>query len=152
MSLEDILSEIPKEDLHEVGTVQRRIYMPASFMQKWVIPTIRARNALNGHGEELPGGYETAMLFSIFDQSILDTTKSRQQLDEDDHAIRAIVACAQDANIKLIERMRKGNDDLKEIARASLKQLEQVVQLPPHNKLWEMTDMCVCHVNLRTLR
>ena len=50
MSLEDILSEIPKEDLHEVGMVQRRIYMPASFVQKWVIPTIRARNALNDHG------------------------------------------------------------------------------------------------------
>jgi hypothetical protein len=32
MSLEDILSEIPKEDLHEVGMVQRRIYMPASFV------------------------------------------------------------------------------------------------------------------------
>ena len=28
MSPEDILSEIPKEDLHEVGMVQRRIYMP----------------------------------------------------------------------------------------------------------------------------
>ncbi len=87
--------------------------MPASFVQKWVIPTIRARNALNGHGTKLPGGYETAMLFSIFDQSILDTTKSRQQLDDDDHALRAIVACAQDANIKLIERMRTGNDGLK---------------------------------------
>ncbi len=87
MSLEDILSEIPKEDLHEVGMVQRRIYMPAQFVQKWVIPTIRARNALNGHGTGLPGGIETAMLFSIFDQSILDLTKSRQQLDEDDQAI-----------------------------------------------------------------
>ena len=64
MSLEDILSEIPKEDLHEVGMVQKRIYMPASFVQKWVIPTIRARNALQGHGTRLPGGYETAMLFS----------------------------------------------------------------------------------------
>ncbi len=91
MSLEDILSEIPKEDLHEVGTVQRRIYMPASFVQKRVIPTIRARNALNGHGTRLPGGYETAMLFSIFDQSILDTTKSRQQLDDDAYALRAIL-------------------------------------------------------------
>jgi hypothetical protein len=67
MSLEDILSEIPKEDLHEVGMVQRRIYMPASFMRKWVIPTIRARNALKGHNTSLPGGIETAMLFSIFD-------------------------------------------------------------------------------------
>ncbi len=53
MSLEDILSGIPKEDLHEVGMMQRRIYMPASFVQKWVIPKIRARNALNGHGARL---------------------------------------------------------------------------------------------------
>jgi hypothetical protein len=138
MSPEDILSEIPKEDLHEVGMVQRRMFMPASFVQKWIIPTIRARNALNGQGTQLPRGNETAMLFSIFDQSILDTTKPRQQLDEDAYALRAIVACAQDANIKLIERMRKGNDGLKEIARASLQQLEQVVQLPPHHELWQM--------------
>ncbi len=55
MSSEDILSKIPKEDLHEVGMVQRRMFMPASFVQKWVIPTIRARNALNGHGTQLPG-------------------------------------------------------------------------------------------------
>jgi hypothetical protein len=34
MSLEDILSEMPKEDLHEIGIVHRRIYMPASFVQK----------------------------------------------------------------------------------------------------------------------
>ncbi len=97
---EDILSELPKEELHEVGGVQNRIFMPASFVQKWIIPTIRARNALNGHGTPLPGGFETAMLFSIFDQSILDTTKSRQQLDADANAIRAIVACAQDARAK----------------------------------------------------
>ena len=79
MFIEDILSEIPKEDLHEVGMVQRRIYMPASFVQKWVIPTIRARNALKEHGTRMPGGIETAMLFSIFDQSILNLTKSRQR-------------------------------------------------------------------------
>ena len=34
MSPEDILSEIPKEDLHEVGMVQQRIFMPAFFVQK----------------------------------------------------------------------------------------------------------------------
>ncbi len=81
------------------------------------------------------------MLFSIFDQSILDTTKPRQQLDDDAYALRAIVACAQDANAKLIERMRQGNDGLKEIGRSSLKQLEQVLQLPSHHKLWNMTDI-----------
>jgi hypothetical protein len=121
--------------------VQNRIFMPASFMQKWVIPTIRARNALKSEGTRLPGGIETAMLFSIFDQSILDLTKSRQQLDKDDYAIRAIVACAQDANIELIEKMRKGKDGLHEIAKASLKQLEQAVQLPPHDDLYNMSPI-----------
>jgi hypothetical protein len=134
MSPEDIISEIPEEDLHEVAMVQRRIFMPASFVQKWIILAIRARNALNGHGNKLPGGYETAMLFSIFDQSILDTTKPRQQLDEDAYALRAIEACAQDANIKLIEKMRQGNDGLKEIARTSLQQLKQ-------EELWQMQSI-----------
>jgi hypothetical protein len=110
-------------------------------VQKWIIPTIRARNALNGHGNKLPGGFETAMLFSIFDQSILDTTKSRQQLDEDAIAIRAIVACAQDANVSLIEKMKRGNDGLKQIARASLNRLEQATQLPAHAELYQMTDI-----------
>ena len=63
MSIEDILQEIPKEDLHEVGTVRDRIFMPASFVQKWIIPTIRARNALKVVGNKMPGGIETAMLF-----------------------------------------------------------------------------------------
>ena len=49
MSIEDILLEIPPEDLHEVGMVQGRIFMPAHFVQKWIMPTIRARNALKDH-------------------------------------------------------------------------------------------------------
>ena len=126
MSPEDILSEIPKEDLHEVGVVQRRMFMPASFVQKWIIPTIRARNALNGLGEKVPGGFETAMLFSIFDQSILDTTKPRQQLDEDASAIRAIVACAQDANGRLIEKMKSGNDGLKKDRKCMIQMIQMM--------------------------
>ena len=141
MSIEDILCEIPEEDLHEVGMVQKRIFMPASFVQKWIIPTIRARNALKEHGAKMPGGIETAMLFSIFDQSILDPTKSRQQPDEEAHSLRALIACAQDANAKLIERMKKGNDGIKNIAKASLKQLEQVVQMPSLDSMWNMAPI-----------
>jgi hypothetical protein len=92
------------------------------------------RNALKSDGgTKLPGGIETAILFSIFDQSILDLTRSRQQLDEGAYAIRAIVACAKDANLKLIERMRRGNDGLKEIAKTSLNQLEQAAALDFHH-------------------
>ncbi len=65
VSIEDILLEIPSEDQHEVGMVLRRIFMPAHFVQKWIIPTIRARNALKGQDHSLPGGIQTAMLFSI---------------------------------------------------------------------------------------
>jgi hypothetical protein len=141
MSIEDILGEIPKEDLHEVGTVRDCIFMPASFVQKWLIPTFRARNALKDHGIKMPGGIETAMLFSIFDQSTLDLTKSRQQLDEGAYSLRALVTCAQDANAKLIERMRKGSDGIKNTARSSLKQLEQVVQMPPLDSMYSMSQL-----------
>ncbi len=115
--------------------------MPTSFVQKWIIPTIRARNALEEHGPRIPGGIETAMLFSIFDQSILDLTKSRQQLDEGAYSLRALVACAQDANTKLIERMKKGNNGIQNIARASLKQLEHVVQMPPLDSMYNMSQL-----------
>ena len=140
MSTEDILQEIPKEDLHEVGMVRNRIFMPASFVQKWIIPTIRVRNALKDHGVKTPGGIETAMLFSIFDQSILDTTKARPLRDVGANKLRALVACAQEANHQLIERMRKGSDGIKNIARASLNQLEQGVQMPSLDDMYNMAQ------------
>jgi hypothetical protein len=39
MSIEEILSEIPNEDLHEVGIVQERIVMPLNFVQKYILAT-----------------------------------------------------------------------------------------------------------------
>ncbi len=45
MSVEDIMTEIPVEDLRFVGSVKGRIYMPASIFQKWALPTIRVRKA-----------------------------------------------------------------------------------------------------------
>jgi hypothetical protein len=103
MSVEDILQEIPEEDLHEVGIVQGRIFMPAAFAQKWIIPAIRVRKELKRHDRNL----ETAMLFSVFDQSVMDLTRPRHQLSDHNYAVRAIVACAQDANVKLIDKMRQ---------------------------------------------
>jgi hypothetical protein len=47
MSAEDILSEIPTEDLHLVGMVRGMLIMPPSFVHKHLLPTIRMRDALN---------------------------------------------------------------------------------------------------------
>jgi len=46
VSIEDIMTEIPVEDLRYVGSIKDRIYMPALFFQKWVLSTIRVRKAL----------------------------------------------------------------------------------------------------------
>ena len=141
MSIEDILLEIPQEDLHEVGMIRDRIFMPASFVQKWIIPTIRVRNALKEGVVQPPGRIETAMLFSIFDQSTLDITKTRPLRDVGANKLRALVTCAQDANHELIERMRKGSDGIKNIARTSLYQLEQAVQMPPLEDMDNMSSL-----------
>ena len=57
MSVEDIMTEIPVEDLRYVGSVKGRIDMPVLFFQKWALPTIRVRKALEQSQKgELPGG------------------------------------------------------------------------------------------------
>jgi hypothetical protein len=84
VSIEDIiLLEIPEEDLHEVRMVQGRMFMPASFAQKWVLSAIRVRKTLKRHDKNLPGGMETAVLFSIFDQLVMDLIRPRHELDND---------------------------------------------------------------------
>jgi hypothetical protein len=66
MSIEDMLLEIPTDDLRHVGTIKDRIYMPAHFVRKWVLPTIQVRKALQKlEDKTLPGGIKTAMLYSI---------------------------------------------------------------------------------------
>jgi hypothetical protein len=95
MSIADILSEIPDEDLPFVSSVKDRIYMPAEFFQKWIRPTIRVQKALKrSQDQELPGGMEAAMLASIFDQSVMDLNKpiNQRQLSRQQSAARYGVA------------------------------------------------------------
>ncbi len=76
MSIEDMLaeiSEIPEGDLQSVAIVQGHIYMPLPFARKYTLPTLRVHKALSSVKDgSLPGGIDTAMLYSIFDQSIID--------------------------------------------------------------------------------
>jgi hypothetical protein len=81
------------------------------------------------------------MLYSIFDQSIIGFAKPRSKLNADDSAIRAIVAYAtDDTTVKLIPRMRQRKIGLTKEALASLKELEDVCQLPKAKKLWTKQD------------
>ena len=40
MSAEDILAEIPQEEVHLVGMVRGMLIMPPSFVQKHLLPTV----------------------------------------------------------------------------------------------------------------
>jgi hypothetical protein len=65
---EEILLEVPAEDRQNLVLMKEQIIMPMNFFQKRVLPTIQVRKALKQLEDgKLPGGIETAMLYSIFD-------------------------------------------------------------------------------------
>jgi hypothetical protein len=62
MSIEDVMVEIPAEDLLYVGTVKDHILIPVKLAQQWIVPTIRVQKALKqSQNQGLPGGMEAAM-------------------------------------------------------------------------------------------
>ena len=142
MSVEDMLLEIPEEDLQSVAIVQGRMYMPLPFARKYILPTLRVHKALSAVKDgNLPGGIDTAILYSIFDQSIIDFAGTASDQTTDDSAIRAVMAYAtDDTTVKLIPRMKQGNTGLARSAIASLKELEEACQLPKAKELWTKQD------------
>jgi hypothetical protein len=93
---------------------------------------LRVHKALSAvKAESLPEGIETTILYSIFDQSIIDFVGKGSDLTTDDSAIRAVMAYAtDDTTVKLIPHMMQGNTGLARSAIASLKELEEACQLP----------------------
>jgi hypothetical protein len=113
MSAEDILSEIPKEELHNVGVVKRLLIMPPSFVQKYILPTIKVRKALKQSNEgNLPGGIETAIMFAFFDDSVMDFTNTIGDNLTDNAAIRAMVNHAKNDTLDHCAFMREGRSGL----------------------------------------
>ena len=139
MSPEDILSEIPNEELRNVGVVKGLLIMPPSFVQKYILPAIKMRKALKQSNEgNLPGGIETAIMFSFFDQSVMDLTKSTGENLADNSALRAVVNHVRNDNVDHVTLMKKGRDGLFKGTMATLKQLENVTKLPKQSEPWDM--------------
>ena len=142
VSVEDILLELPDEELQGVAIVQGHIYMPLAFARKYILPSLRVHKALTAvKDSNLPGGIETAMLYSIFDQSIIDFAGTGSDENIADSHIRAVMAYAtDDTTVELLPRMKQGNAGLARSAKASLKELEEVCQLPKAKELWTKQD------------
>jgi hypothetical protein len=141
MSAEDILSEIPKEELHNVGMVKGLLIMPPSFVQKYMLPAIKVRKALKqSNVGNLPGGFETAIMFAFFDDAVMDFTKPTGANLTDNAAIRAMVNHAKNGTLDHCAFMKEGRMCLHKGIMAALKQLENVSKLPRQEELWDMKD------------
>jgi hypothetical protein len=136
MSIADIMSEIPDEDLPHVGTIQDRIYMTADFFRKLVRPTIRVQKALKQSQDQgLPGGIEAAMLASIFDQSVRDLNKLINGNLADIRALRAMVIHTKDDTTHQFLPMEEGGKALARGITSALQKLKQVAQLSDEDTL-----------------
>jgi hypothetical protein len=112
MSSEEILSEIPIEDLHSVGVVKGLLIMPPSFVQKHILPAIKVRKALKQSGiGEVRGGIETAILFSLYDQSVMDFNKSTGENLAENSAVRAMVNQTKNDTIDHFTLMKEGRNN-----------------------------------------
>ena len=110
MSAEDILSEIPNEELHNVGVVKGLLIMPPGFVQKYILPAIKVRKALKQSNEgNLPGGIETAIMFAFFDDSVLDHNNTIGDNLTDNAMIRAMVNHAKDHTLDHTTFMNEGS-------------------------------------------
>jgi hypothetical protein len=141
MSAEDILSEIPKEELHNVGVVKGLLIMPPGFVQKYILPAIKVRKALkHSNDDNLPGGIETAIMFAFFDDSVMDFTNTIVDNLTDNAMIRAMVNHAKDHTLDHTTFVREGSAGLRRGTTAALRQLENASKLPRQEELWDMKD------------
>ncbi len=131
MSIADIMSEIPDEDLPHAGTIQDRVYMTADVFRKWALPTIRVQKALKQSQDQgLPGGMEAAILASIFDQSVIDLNGSISGILADIRALRAMVVHTNDDITHQFLPMEEGGKALTRGISSALQKLRQVARLP----------------------
>jgi hypothetical protein len=151
MSIEDIMTEIPVEDLRYVGSVKDRIYMPAPFFQKWVLPTIRVRKAIEqSQNGELPGGMEAAMLTSIFDQSFMNLNRPISTNIADNEALRAMVYHTKDDKTHQFLPTEEGRKGLTKGLTSALQKLRQLARLPDERTLMRMNDWDIESQNAET--
>jgi hypothetical protein len=138
---EEILLEVPAEDRQNLGLIKDQVIMPVSYFQELVLPTIQLRKALKQLEDgNLPGGIETALLYSIFDQSVMDLNRPLSDNFAENKALRAMVAHAKDDTMKHLSLSKEKIHGQTKGLLAALRQINETAQLPPANMLWEMTE------------
>jgi hypothetical protein len=147
-SLEEMLELIPCEDAEQVSTFQGQVYMPESFLEKYLLPTMQIRKYLENEeetsesGPTLPGGIETAaMMYSMFNQTnVAGDAESNRKL-------RALIAHAVEQTPQLIDQIGQNIRSKTRSLELYVSQLREVAQRPPLRTLYGMSTEDIADKN-----
>ncbi len=73
-TLAEILQSAPLEDAEQISEFQETVYMPLHFLEKYLLPSMQLRKLIETEdltpgSQPLPGGPETAILYSLYHQT-----------------------------------------------------------------------------------
>jgi hypothetical protein len=110
--LEELLSLIPREDAEQIGSYHGQIFMPQHFLEKFMLPTMQLKKILEEEGNQapeewglVPGGPETAMMYSIVRQS------QSQEYSVQSGKLRALIAHSNEQTEDLVCQIREEMND-----------------------------------------
>jgi hypothetical protein len=101
-TLAEILQFVPLEDAEQISEFQGTVYMSLHFLEKYLLPSMQLRKLIETEDltpglQPLPGGPETAILYSLYHQTKM--TKSSTQ----DNKLRSLVTHSDDETSLLVK-------------------------------------------------
>ena len=133
MSIADVMSEIPDEDLPFVSSVKDWIYMPAEFFQKWVRRPLECKKHPNNpKTENCQGAWKPQCLPPFLtNRSWTWISPSINGNLADNRALRAMVLHTKDDNTHQFLPMEEGGENLAKGLISALQKLKQVAPSKP---------------------
>jgi hypothetical protein len=136
-TLAGILQFVPLEDAEQISEFRGTVYMPLHFLEKYLLPSMQLRKLIETEdlapgSQPLPGGPETAILYSLYHQTKM--TKSSTQ----DNKLRSLVTHSDEETSRLVKNITE-NMKVKEMSvETYTNQLREVTRLPSVSTLCRM--------------
>jgi hypothetical protein len=137
-TLAEILQSVPLEDAEQISEFQETVYMPLHFLERYLLPSMQFRKLIEAEqltsGEQpLPGGPETAILYSLYHQT--KTTMSSTQ----DNKLRSLVMHSDDETSSLVKDITEIRKEKAISLQTYTNQLRDITRLPSMQTLCRMT-------------
>ena len=146
-SLAEILQLVPLEDAAQISEFQGLVYMPEQFLEKYLLPTMQIRKLLETENipdqgtQPLPGGPETAIMYSLYRQST--AFKSTEM----DNKLRSLVTHSVTDTTHLVKEITEDRKAREKLLETYTKQLSEVTTVPSIQTICRMTAQDVAEKN-----